>query len=143
MKNLYKTTVTTKGARKGHAKSDDGLLDVQLSVPKSMGGDGGKHTNPEQLFAAGYSACFGGALQLVAKNHGVELNEDLSVSAVVKLGQTEEENLQLAVVLDCFLPGVDVKTGEKLINEAHEVCPYSRATRDNIDVTLNLLIDED
>jgi len=143
MKNLYKTTVTTKGARKGHAKSDDGLLDVQLSVPKSMGGDGGKHTNPEQLFGAGYSACFGGALQLVAKNHGVELNEDLSVSAVVKLGQTEEENLQLAVVLDCFLPGVDVKTGEKLINEAHEVCPYSRATRDNIDVTLNLLIDED
>jgi Ohr subfamily peroxiredoxin len=143
MKNLYKTTVTTKGARKGHAKSDDGLLDVQLSVPKSMGGDGGKHTNPEQLFAAGYSACFGGALQLVAENHGVELNEDFSVSAVVKLGQTEEENLQLAVVLDCFLPGVDVKTGEKLINEAHEVCPYSRATRDNIDVTLNLLIEED
>lgn len=73
MKNLYKTTVTTKGARKGHAKSDDGLLDVQLSVPKSMGGDGGKHTNPEQLFAAGYSACFGGALQLVAENHGVEV----------------------------------------------------------------------
>lgn len=143
MKNLYKTTVTTKGARKGHAKSDDGLLDVQLSVPKSMGGDGGKHTNPEQLFAAGYSACFGGALQLVAENHGVELSEDLSVSAVVKLGQTEEENLQLAVILDCFLPGVDVETGEKLINEAHEVCPYSRATRDNIDVTLNLLIDED
>lgn len=143
MKNLYKTTVTTKGARKGHAKSDDGLLDVALSVPKSMGGDGGNNTNPEQLFGAGYSACFGGALQLVAKNHGVELSEDLSVSAVVKLGQTEKENLQLAVILDCYLPGVDVETGEKIINEAHEVCPYSRATRDNIDVTLNLMVDED
>lgn len=143
MKNLYKTTVTTKGARKGHAKSDDGLLDVALSVPKSMGGDGGNNTNPEQLFGAGYSACFGGALQLVAKNHGVELSEDLSVSAVVKLGQTEKENLQLSVILDCYLPGVDVETGEKIINEAHEVCPYSRATRDNIDVTLNLMIDED
>lgn len=143
MKNLYKTTVTTKGARNGHAKSDDGVLEVALSVPKSMGGDGGNNTNPEQLFGAGYSACFGGALQLVAKNHGVELSEDLSVSAVVKLGKTEEDNLQLAVILDCYLPGVDVETGEKIVNEAHEVCPYSRATRDNIDVTLNLMVDED
>jgi Ohr subfamily peroxiredoxin len=143
MKNLYKTTVTTKGARKGHAKSDDGKLDVKLSMPKSMGGDGGDFTNPEQLFGAGYSACFGGALQQVAKKHAIELGEDLSVSAVVKLGLTEEENLQLSVTLDCFLPGVDVETGEKIVNEAHEVCPYSRATRDNIDVTLNLLVDED
>ncbi|GGW82314.1 organic hydroperoxide resistance protein [Salegentibacter mishustinae] len=143
MKNLYKTTVTTKGARKGHAKSDDGKLDVKLSMPKSMGGDGGDFTNPEQLFGAGYSACFGGALQQVAKKHDIELGEDLSVSAVVKLGLTEEENLQLSVTLDCFLPGVDVETGEKIVNEAHEVCPYSRATRDNIDVTLNLLVDED
>lgn len=143
MKNLYKTTVTTKGARKGHAKSDDGILDVKLSMPKSMGGEGGDYTNPEQLFAAGYSACFGSALQVVAKDHNVELSDDLSVSAVVKLGLTEEENLQLSVVLDCYLPGVDVETGEKLVNEAHVICPYSRATRDNIDVTLNLLVDED
>lgn len=143
MKNLYKTTVTTKGARKGHAKSEDGILDVKLSMPKSMGGEGGNFTNPEQLFAAGYSACFGSALQVVAKKHDIELGEDLSVSAVVELGQTEEEELQLAVILDCYLPGVDVETGEKIVNEAHEVCPYSRATRDNIDVTLNLLVDED
>ena len=143
MKKLYKTTVTTKGARKGHAKSEDGILDVQLSMPKSMGGDGGNFTNPEQLFAAGYSACFGSALQVVAKKHDIELGEDLSVSAVVELGQTEEQELQLAVILDCYLPGVDVETGEKIVNEAHEVCPYSRATRDNIDVTLNLLVDED
>ncbi|PKD18203.1 Ohr subfamily peroxiredoxin [Salegentibacter salinarum] len=143
MKNLYKTTVTTKGARKGHAKSDDGILDVQLSMPKSMGGEGGDYTNPEQLFAAGYSACFGGALQLAAKNHGIELDENVSVSAVVKLGLTDDEELQLSVVLDCFLPGVEVEAGEKIVNEAHEICPYSRATRDNIDVTLNLLVDED
>tara|TARA_R110002012_G_scaffold222593_2_gene394441 strand:- start:1375 stop:1809 length:435 start_codon:yes stop_codon:yes gene_type:complete len=144
MKNLYKTTVTTKGARKGHAKSDDGILDVKLSMPKSMGGEGGNYTNPEQLFGAGYSACFGGALQLAAKNHGIDIDENGSVSAVVKLGLTdEEENLQLSVVLDCYLPGVDVETGEKIVNEAHEICPYSRATRDNIDVTLNLLVDED
>tara|TARA_R100000935_G_C2760330_1_gene133348 strand:- start:4 stop:438 length:435 start_codon:yes stop_codon:yes gene_type:complete len=144
MKNLYKTTVTTKGARKGHAKSDDGILDVKLSMPKSMGGEGGNYTNPEQLFGAGYSACFGGALQLAAKNHGIDIDENVSVSAVVKLGLTdEEENLQLSVVLDCYLPGVDVETGEKIVNEANEICPYSRATRDNIDVTLNLLVDED
>ncbi|MBZ9728836.1 organic hydroperoxide resistance protein [Salegentibacter sp. JZCK2] len=143
MKNLYKTTVTTKGARKGHAKSDDGILDLKLSMPKSMGGEGGNFTNPEQLFGAGYSACFGSALQVVAKKHDIELGEDLSVSAVVELGQTKDENLQLAVILDCYLPGVDVETGEKIVNEAHEVCPYSRATRDNIDVTLNLLVDED
>jgi len=143
MKNLYKTTVTTKGARKGHAKSEDGVLDVKLSMPKSMGGEGGDFTNPEQLFAAGYSACFGSALQEVAKKHNIELGDDLSVSALVKLGMTDEEDLQLSVVLDCFLPDVDVETGEKLVNEAHVVCPYSRATRDNIDVTLNLLVDED
>ena len=109
-----------------------------------MGGEGGNYTNPEQLFGAGYSACFGGALQLAAKNHGIDIDENVSVSAVVKLGLTdEEENLQLSVVLDCYLPGVDVETGEKIVNEAHEICPYSRATRDNIDVTLNLLVDED
>ena len=143
MKTLYKTSVTTKQARHGHAKSDDGVLDLKLTMPKSLGGEGGKFTNPEQLFAAGYSACFGSALEVVAKNHGVELSEEFSVTAVVKLGKTEEEDLQLAVVLDCYLPGLDVETGEKLVNEAHEICPYSRATRDNIDVTLNLLLDEE
>jgi Ohr subfamily peroxiredoxin len=80
---------------------------------------------------------------VVAKNHEVELSKEFSVTAVVKLGKTEEDDLQLAVVLDCYLPGLDVETGEKLVNEAHEVCPYSRATRDNIDVTLNLLLDEE
>ncbi|TDN87209.1 Ohr subfamily peroxiredoxin [Salegentibacter sp. 24] len=143
MKNLYKTTVTTHGTRNGHAKSEDGILDLKLSMPKSMGGEGGDFTNPEQLFGAGYSACFGGALVQAAKEHNIKLGEELSVSAEVKLGLTDNKELQLAVVLDCFLPGVDVETGEKIINDAHEICPYSRATRDNIDVTLNLLVDED
>jgi len=142
MKNLYKTTVTTQGGRNGHTRSEDGILDMELRKPKSLGGDGGDYSNPEQLFAAGYSACYGSALEHVAKQHKIDLG-DYSVTATVKLGQTDSGNLQLSAILDTYIPGVDVETGEKLVNEAHEVCPYSRATRDNIDVTLNLMLDED
>jgi lipoyl-dependent peroxiredoxin len=141
MKNLYKTSVTTHGGRNGHTRSEDGILDMELKKPKSMGGEGGDYSNPEQLFAAGYSACYGSALEVVAKNHKVELG-DYSVTATVKLGQTDSGNLQLSAILDTYIPGVDIETGEKLVNEAHEICPYSRATRDNITVTLNLLLDE-
>jgi len=143
MKTLYKAKATTEGGRDGHVKSDDGVLDMDLNLVKGLGGKGGDGTNPEQLFAAGYSACYGSALQLVAKKHKVDLGEDFNVTATVKIGTTEEGDLQLAVVLDSYLPGVDVETGEKLVNEAHEICPYSRATRDNIDVTLNLMLDEE
>ncbi|WP_298528075.1 organic hydroperoxide resistance protein [uncultured Christiangramia sp.] len=142
MKNLYKTTVTTEGGRNGHTRSEDGILDMELRKPKSLGGEGGDYSNPEQLFAAGYSACYGSALEHVAKQHKIDLG-DYSVTATVKLGQTDSGNLQLSAILDTYIPGVDVETGEKLVNEAHEVCPYSRATRDNIDVTLNLMLDED
>jgi len=142
MKNLYKTTVTTQGGRNGHTRSEDGILDMELRKPKSLGGEGGDYSNPEQLFAAGYSACYGSALEHVAKQHKVDLGE-YSVTATVKLGQTDSGNMQLSAILDTYIPGVDVETGEKLVNEAHEVCPYSRATRDNIDVTLNLLLDEE
>lgn len=142
MKTLYKASATTTGGREGHVASDDGILDFDLSVPKSMGGKGDEKTNPEQLFAAGYSACYGSALQAVAKKHKVDLG-DFSVTAEVSIGKTEDDDLQLSVILDSFIPGVDVETGEKLVNEAHEMCPYSRATRDNIDVTLNLLLDEE
>lgn len=141
MKNLYKTKVTTHGGRNGHTRSEDGILDMELKKPKSLGGEGGDYSNPEQLFAAGYSACYGSALEHVAKEHKIDLG-DYSVTATIKLGQTESGKLQLSAILDAFIPGVDVETGEKLVNEAHEVCPYSRATRDNIDVTLNLLLDE-
>mgnify|MGYP003145371484 FL=1 len=142
MKNLYKTTVTTQGGRNGHTRSEDGILDMELRKPKSLGGEGGDYSNPEQLFAAGYSACYGSALEHVAKQNKIDLG-DYSVTATVKLGQTDSGNLQLSAILDTYIPGVDVETGEKLVNEAHEVCPYSRATRDNIDVTLNLMLDED
>ncbi|WP_423818229.1 organic hydroperoxide resistance protein [Salinimicrobium sp. TIG7-5_MAKvit] len=142
MKTLYTGVATTTGGREGNVRSDDGILDLDLSMPKSMGGKGAEKTNPEQLFAAGYSACYGSALQVVAKKHKVDLG-DFSVTASVELGTTEEGDLELSVVLDSYIPGVDVETGEKLVNEAHEICPYSRATRDNIDVTLNLMLDDE
>ncbi|MDT0678177.1 organic hydroperoxide resistance protein [Autumnicola musiva] len=144
MKTLYKTTVTTTGGRNGQATSEDGVLDIELRMPKELGGQGGDYTNPEQLFAAGYSSCFGSALELVAKSHKVDLG-DFSITGIVEIGQAEEEDkaLDLAVTLDCYIPGVDVDTGEKLVNQAHEICPYSRATRDNIDVTLNLMLEEE
>lgn len=141
MKTLYTASATTTGGRAGHVKSDDGILDLDLSVPKEMGGQGGQKTNPEQLFAAGYSACFGSALQAVADKKKVKLG-DFNVTAEVSIGKTEKGNFQLSVILDTYIPGVDVETGEDLVNEAHEICPYSRATRDNVDVTLNLLLDE-
>lgn len=141
MKTLYKAKVTTEGGREGHLKSDDGVLDMKLSMPKGLGGKGEKLTNPEQLFAAGYSACYGSALQVVAKKHKVDLG-DFNVTATVGIGKTEEDDLQLSVILDTYIPDIDIETGEKLVNEAHEICPYSRATRDNIDVTLNLMLDE-
>ncbi len=142
MKTMYKASATTSGGREGHVKTDDGLIDMKLSLPKGLGGKGEKHTNPEQLFAAGYSACYGSALQSVAKKHKVDIG-DFNVTATVGIGKTEEGDLQLNVVLDSWLPGVDIATGEMLVNEAHEICPYSRATRDNIDVTLNLLLDDE
>lgn len=138
MKTLYKATSTAKGGRNGHVKS--GPIDLNLSVPKGMGGDGGDGTNPEQLFGCAYAACFGGALGLIAENEKVAIDGDIEVEATVSINKTEKGNLQLAVILDCTLPGVDTKTGEDLINKAHEVCPFSRATRDNIDVTLNLMV---
>lgn len=140
MKTLYEETVTATGARGGHIKSDDGKIDLKLSLPEAIGGDGGDGTNPEQLFAGAYSACFGSALAAVAKESDVDLG-DYTVTAVIGLGKTED-GFQLEATLDCYLPTVDLEKGEELIKKAHEVCPFSKATRDNIDVTLNLLMDE-
>lgn len=142
MKALYTTRVTTSGGRNGHASSDDGSLDLELNVPAEIGGDGNGNPNPEQLFAAAYSASFGSALEQAAEDMDLEL-EDISVSTEVTLNKTEEDELELSVVIDAYIPGVDLETGEELVNAAHELCPYSRATSDNIDVTLNLLMDED
>ena len=141
MKTLYTGKATASGGRSGNVQTDVAKIDKSLSVPKGLGGEGGDGTNPEQLFGAAYAACYGSALELIAEKEGVDLG-DFSVTASVSIAKSDEGDLDLSVVLDSYLPGVDVETGEKLVNKAHEVCPYSRATRDNIDVTLNLLLDE-
>ncbi|MBB6120052.1 organic hydroperoxide resistance protein [Nocardiopsis algeriensis] len=125
--------VTGEG-RKGTGKTDDGRLEVELSVPKGMGGDDGPGTNPEQLFAVGYAACFHGALKMVARQDGTSV-EGSSIDSQVSLGK-DEDGLRLAVELAVTIPGVEQAKAEELVNAAHQVCPYSRATRGNIDVTL-------
>lgn len=141
METLYKTKVTAKGARTGNVISDDGVLDEELSIPKEMGGEGESLTNPEQLFAAAFASSYGASLETAAKDMDVDLG-DYSVTAIVEMGKNEDEDYQLSVILDTYIPGVNLETGEELVNEAHEICPYARAVADNIDVTLNLLLDE-
>ncbi|APX99598.1 organic hydroperoxide resistance protein [Lacinutrix venerupis] len=142
MKTLYEATTIATGGRTGHIKSEDGPLDFNLSVPKSMGGDGGNGANPEQFFGAAYAACFGGAIQAVAEAEKIEIDKEaLSVTAIIGFCK-DDEGFCLEATLDCYIPGVDLKTGEDLVEKAHEVCPFSKATRDNITVTLNLLLDE-
>ncbi|MAP54541.1 organic hydroperoxide resistance protein [Altibacter sp.] len=141
MKTLYEATSTAVGGRSGHVRTEDGTIDMNLSVPKSMGGDGGDGANPEQFFGCAYAACFGGAVQVIAKKKKIELSDEFSVSATIGFCE-DEDGAFLEATLDCYIPGVDVKTGEDLINKAHKICPFSKATRDNITVTLNLLLDE-
>lgn len=137
-KTLYTAHTDATGGRDGRAVSSDGALDVGLSIPKEMGGKGGEGTNPEQLFAAGYSACFLGALGAVAGKEDMKLPKDASIKAAVSIGETEK-NLDIEVELHISLPGLDADSGKKLIEKAHQVCPYSRATRGNIKVTLTLV----
>lgn len=137
-KVLYTAYTEATGGRDGRAISSDGALDLSLSVPKEMGGQGGEGTNPEQLFAAGYSACFLGALGAVAGKEKMKLPKDASIKAAVSIGETEK-NLDIEVELHISLPGMDAQEGKKLIEKAHQVCPYSRATRGNIEVTLTLV----
>ncbi|WP_159943452.1 MULTISPECIES: organic hydroperoxide resistance protein [unclassified Nocardiopsis] len=126
-------TVTGEG-RKGTGRTDDGRLEVDLSVPKGMGGDDGVGTNPEQLFAVGYAACFHGALKAVARKSKTDVG-DSSIDSQVSIGKSEE-GLDLAVTLTVTIPGVDQAKAEELVEGAHQMCPYSRATRGNIEVTL-------
>ncbi len=141
MKTLYEATSTAVGGRGGQVSTEDGKINHKLSVPKSMGGDGGEGINPEQLFGCAYAACFGGAIKLLAGKKRLNISDDFSVEATVGFCE-DEDGAFLEVTLDCYIPGVDLKTGEDLINMAHEICPFSKATRDNITVTLNLLLDE-
>lgn len=138
MKKLYTANATATGGREGRTKSDDGVLDFKIEIPKEMGGKGGAYTNPEQLFAAGYAACFDSALNLVARNQKIKL-KDTSVTASVSIGQNSEGGFSLAVDLAVSIPEIEQETAQKLLETAHQVCPYSNATRGNIEVNLNLL----
>lgn len=129
---LYTAHATTIAGREGHSKTDDGKLDLQLSKPGSSGGG----TNPEQLFACGYSACFGGAVEAVAKQQGVAVSE-VKIEADVALHKGDD-GFSISVVLNASLGGIDQATAEKLVEAAHQVCPYSKATRGNIEVTLKV-----
>ncbi|MGH1350464.1 MAG: organic hydroperoxide resistance protein [Methyloligellaceae bacterium] len=138
MKILYSTKSWATGGRTGQAASEDGKLEVTLSTPKELGGDGGEGTNPEQLFAAGYAGCFLGAMKVVAGKTGVALPEDTKVVATVGLGMGEDKALGLDVELAVTIPGFEQADARKLVEAAHNVCPYSNATRNNIDVRLSV-----
>ena len=136
---VYTATATAKGGRAGHVKSSDGVIDVDLKVPKEMGGPGGAATNPEQLFAAGYAACFEGAVRFVARQKNVALKE-ASVTAHVGIGPREPTGFGIAVKLDVSLPGIDRAVAQELVDTAHrDICPYSHATRGNVDVQIALV----
>lgn len=142
MRTIFETSAVNTGGRAGHVTSDDGTIDFDIQMPSPNGVQKKGTTNPEQLFAAAYSTCFAGALQHVAKEAGIKDLGDFSVSANISFNQ-DEDGFFLEAVLDSYLPTLDKDKGEELINAAHEICPYSKATRDNITVHLNLLVDED
>jgi lipoyl-dependent peroxiredoxin len=135
-KVLYTAEASTTGGRDGRARSSDGVLDVDVRVPEAMGGQGGG-TNPEQLFAAGYAACFQSALGVVSRRQKVD-SSGSTVTAKVSIGAIEGGAFGLAVKLDVAIPGVDTNTAQELADAAHQVCPYSNATRGNIEVTVNV-----
>lgn len=136
----YTTTATATGGRDGHAATKDGALDVKLSTPKELGGGGGPGNNPEQLFAVGYAACFLGAMKFVASQGGsAKVPNDASVTSTVGIGPRSEGGFGIDVALEISLPGVDRAAAEELVEKAHQVCPYSNATRNNVPVRLSVV----
>jgi len=136
---LYKTSAKATGGRDGTAQTLDGALDVKLATPKELGGGGGAGNNPEQLFAAGYAACFIGAMKFVASQGGPKVPADASVTSTVGIGPRAAGGFGLDVELAVSLPGVAKADAEALVAKAHQVCPYSNATRGNIDVRLTVV----
>jgi Ohr subfamily peroxiredoxin len=135
MKVLYSVRARVTGGRdQGHGRTSDGALDVQLRSPKELGGDGGG-TNPEQLFAVGYAACFEGAIKAIARREKLAA-DDVSIDSRVDFGPAEDRSFAIAVALDVTLPGFDEEQAAEIVRAAHHVCPYSNATRGNIDVEL-------
>ncbi|WP_395824302.1 organic hydroperoxide resistance protein [Elstera sp.] len=136
---LYKTSARATGGRDGHSATLDGSLDVKLTTPKELGGAGGEGNNPEQLFAAGYAACFIGAMKFVGSQTGVKVPADTAITSTVGIGPRSEGGFGLTVALAIELPGLERKVAEELVEKAHHVCPYSNATRGNIDVQLSIV----
>jgi Ohr subfamily peroxiredoxin len=137
-KVLYTATATATGGRQGSAQSSDGALKIDLSTPRELGGAGGPGTNPEQLFAAGYSACFIGAMKAVGAAQKIAIPADVSITSDVGIGPIPA-GFGIQVAMRISLPGMERAAAQALIDAAHKVCPYSNATRGNIDVTLTLV----
>ncbi|KRG76443.1 organic hydroperoxide resistance protein [Stenotrophomonas chelatiphaga] len=135
----YRAVATATGGREGSARTSDGNLNVRLVTPKELGGAGGDGTNPEQLFAAGYSGCFLSAMKVAASKLGLTVPADAAVTATVGIGPRAAGGFGIAVDLAIDLPGVDQQDATRLVETAHQSCPYSNATRNNIDVTLSVI----
>ena len=144
MKILYTAQATSTGGRTGHSKTADGSLDIDLVTPKELGGQGnppgGKGTNPEQLFACGYSACFLGAMKYVAGQEKLKISDSTTVTATVGIGPRDDgKGFGIDVELAVNIPGLDRASAESLVQKAHVVCPYSHATKGNVDVRLKVV----
>ncbi|AJY03944.1 organic hydroperoxide resistance protein [Burkholderia sp. SIMBA_043] len=139
MNVLYKTSATSTGGRDGRAVSADNKLDVKLAAPRELGGTGAEGTNPEQLFAAGYSACFLSAMKFVAGQNKQTLPADTQVTAEVGIGPNDADGFGLDIELRVSLPGLDKADAQALVDKAHHVCPYSNATRNNVPVRLTVI----
>jgi lipoyl-dependent peroxiredoxin len=134
---LYTAESTVVGGREGHVKSSDGIIDMKISMPKGLGGKGEIASNPEQLFSAAYATCFDGALNLVASMQKKRIKSQTTIK--VSIGKNPEGGLDLAADIVSEIEGVDQATATELVNAAHQFCPYSRATRGNIDVTIKAI----
>lgn len=134
----YSTEATATGGRDGRSRTADGALDVKLTTPKELGGSGGAGNNPEQLFAAGYAACFLGAMKFVAGQDKIQVPADATVTAKVGIGPRSAGGFGITADLTIKLPGMDRAQAEALVHKAHQVCPYSNATRGNVDVGLTV-----
>lgn len=140
MKTLYTISATAIGGRNGHVKSENGLIDLEVRHPKALGGANDDYANPEMLFAAGYAACFDSALNLVLRSAKIKTGET-SVTARVGIGQIENGGFGLEVELHANIPGISIEEAQTFVEKAHQVCPYSNATRGNIEVKLTVSTD--
>ncbi len=134
----YRTSATATGGRDGHARTEDGKLEVRLATPKELGGPGGEGTNPEQLFAAGYSACFLSSLKVAGQQLKLALPSETTVTAAIGIGARSEGGFGITADLVIELPGVGGAEAQRLVEAAHQICPYSNATRNNVEVNLRV-----